>query len=219
MLGIRFWLEIECCRCPGTRHLGIIEKWDYHDTKVVIVLMYYIDSLDFMREFNSLIILVGSLKSRLFSVRWAKSGNLSTFSTDSPGELDILGHDGDSLGVDGAQVGVLKETNQVGLASLLQSHNSAGLESEISLEVLGDFSDQTLEGQLADQKLCGFLVTSDLTESNSTGPVSVGLLNSTSGRGRFSGSFSGQLFTGSFSTGGFPGCLLGTGHIEWIDST
>ena len=36
---------------------------------------------------------------------------LSTLSTDTAGQLDVLGHDGHTLGVDGAQVGVLKQTN------------------------------------------------------------------------------------------------------------
>ena len=141
------------------------------------------------------------------------SVSLSTFTTDSPGELDVLGHDGNSLGVDGAQVGVLKETNQVGLASLLQSHDSAGLESEVSLEVLGNFSNQSLEGKFADQKLSGFLVTSDLTKSNGTGPVSVGLLNSTGGRGGFPGGLSGQLLARSLSSGRLTGGLLCTSHL------
>ena len=44
---------------------------------------------------------------------------LSPLSTDSPGELDVLGHDGDTLGVDGAQVGVLEQADQVSLAGLL----------------------------------------------------------------------------------------------------
>ena len=44
---------------------------------------------------------------------------LSTLSTDTAGQLDVLGHDGHTLGVDGAQVGVLKQTNKVGLAGLL----------------------------------------------------------------------------------------------------
>ena len=37
--------------------------------------------------------------------------NLSTLSADTAGKLDVLGHDGDTLGVDGAQVGVLKKTD------------------------------------------------------------------------------------------------------------
>ncbi len=156
----------------------------------------------------------GWLYKELFSISWSKSIRLSTFSTDSPGELDILGHDGDSFGVDGAQVGVLKETNQVSLASLLQSHNGAGLESQISLEVLGNFSDKTLEGELTDQKLGRLLVASDLTESNCTGPIPVGFLDTTGGRGRFSGGFGSQLLAGSFSSGGLTGGLLGTSHCR-----
>ena len=39
---------------------------------------------------------------------------------DPPGKLDLPGHDGDTHGMDGAQVGVLlKQTNKVGLAGLL----------------------------------------------------------------------------------------------------
>jgi len=44
---------------------------------------------------------------------------LCPLSANSSGELDVLGHDGHSLGVDGAQVGVLEETNQVGLTGFL----------------------------------------------------------------------------------------------------
>ena len=108
------------------------------------------------------------------------ASELGALTADSSGELDILGHDGDPLGVDGAQVGILKQTNQVGFAGLLEGTDSSRLESEVSLEILGDFSDQTLEGKLADQQLGRLLVTSDLTKSNGTGPVSVGLLNSAS---------------------------------------
>ena len=36
---------------------------------------------------------------------------LSSFSTDSPCQLDILGHDSDTLGMDSAQVGIFKKTN------------------------------------------------------------------------------------------------------------
>ena len=73
---------------------------------------------------------------------------LSTLATDAAGKLDVLGHDGDTLGVDGAQVGVLKETNQVSLRGLLKGHDSRGLEAEVSLEVLGNLPHETLERQL-----------------------------------------------------------------------
>lgn len=47
------------------------------------------------------------------------SGRLSPLSPYPAGQLDVLGHDSDTLGVDGAQVGVLKQANQVSLASFL----------------------------------------------------------------------------------------------------
>ena len=61
------------------------------------------------------------LKKPLFGV---EARHLSTLSTDAPGELDVLGHDGHPLGMDGAKVGVLKETNKVSLTGLLKSGNS-----------------------------------------------------------------------------------------------
>jgi len=42
------------------------------------------------------------------------------------------------------------------------------LEAQVGFEVLGDFTHETLEGELADQELGGFLVTTDFTESDST---------------------------------------------------
>merc|ERR1719422_317275 len=51
---------------------------------------------------------------------------LGPLSADPPGELDVLGHDGDPLGVDGAQVGVLEEADQVGLGRLLEGTDGRG---------------------------------------------------------------------------------------------
>ena len=45
---------------------------------------------------------------------------LGALPADTTCQLDVFGHDGDTFGVDGAQVGVLKQTHQVGLAGLLQ---------------------------------------------------------------------------------------------------
>ena len=41
---------------------------------------------------------------------------LGALAADAPRQLDILGHDGDALGVDGAQVGVLEQPDEVRLA-------------------------------------------------------------------------------------------------------
>ena len=166
----------------------------------------------------SLQFLFGGLKKdRLL---WVGQMNfLSSLSSDSPGQLDVLGHDGDSLGVDGAQVGVLKQTNEVSLASLLESHDSRGLEPEVSLEVLGDLSHQTLEGKLPDEQLSGLLVSSDLPEGDSSWPVSVRLLDSSSGGSRFPGSLGGQLLPGGLSSSGLTGGLLGSCHCDSLDET
>jgi histone H3 len=93
---------------------------------------------------------------------------LRALATETAGQLDVLGLDGDTLGVDGAEVGVLEEGDQVSLNGLLESTNGGGLEAEVGLEVLGDLTNQTLEGELADQELSGLLVATDLTESDGT---------------------------------------------------
>ena len=145
--------------------------------------------------------------------------NLGTLSTDATSQLDVLGHDSDTLGMDSTQVGILEETNQVCLGSFLKSLDGGSLESQISLEILSNLTDKSLEGQLSDEELCGFLVSSDLTESNGSWSISVGLLHSSSGWGRFSGSLGGQLLPWSLSSGGFSCSLLGTSHGDSSDET
>ena len=152
-----------------------------------------------------------SLKRPFVVFRLSKN-SLSTFSSDTPGQLDILGHDGNSLGVDGAQVGVLKQTNQVSLTGFLQGHNSRALEAEVSLEILGDFSDQPLEGQLPDEQLSALLVTSDFSQSYGSRPVPVWLLHTTGCWCTFPCSLGGQLLAGGLASSGFPCCLLCTCH-------
>ena len=55
--------------------------------------------------------------------------------------------------MDGAEVGVLEEGDEVGLNGLLESADGRVLEAEIRLEVLSDLTDKTLEGQYADEEL------------------------------------------------------------------
>ena len=142
---------------------------------------------------------------------------LGALATDSAGQLDVLGHDGDTLGVDGAKVGVLEETNEVSLRSLLKGHDGRALEAEVGLEVLGNLTDETLEGELADEELSGFLVSPDLTKSHSSGPVTVRFLDASGGGGRFASGLGGQLLPRGFATGGFTGSLLGTGHLSLFE--
>ena len=142
-----------------------------------------------------------------------RSGSLTT---DSAGELHVLGHDGDSLGVDGAEVGVLEETDEVGLGGLLEGHDGGGLEAEVRLEVLGDLADEALEGELAEEELGRLLVAADLTEGDSAGPVPVGLLHTAGGGGRLAGGLGGESLAGGLATGGLARGLLGTCHCAVV---
>ena len=76
-----------------------------------------------------------------------------TFATDSAGKLDVLGHDGHSLGMDGAQVRVFKETDHVGFGCLLKSKHGLALEAKIALVLERDLPHESLKGKLPDQEL------------------------------------------------------------------
>ena len=67
-----------------------------------------------------------------------------------------------------AQVGVFEERDEVGLNGFLEGTNGRRLEAEVALEVLGDFTDKTLERKLSDQELGGLLVATNLTKSDGT---------------------------------------------------
>ena len=107
--------------------------------------------------------------------------SLQFFAADAAGQLDVLGHDGDALGMEGAQVGVLIEANKVGLGRLLEGKHRGSLEAKVLFlfEVLGNLAAKALEGQLADEEISGLLVAADLAEGNGSGAVSVGLLDAT----------------------------------------
>ena len=68
------------------------------------------------------------------------SNNLGPLAPDPPGELDVLGHNGDPLSMDGTQVGVLEQPNQISLTGFLKSTHGGGLEPQIGLEILSYFT-------------------------------------------------------------------------------
>jgi hypothetical protein len=47
--------------------------------------------------------------------------------------------------VNGAEIGVLEERDEVGFDGLLESTDGGGLEAEVGLEVLCDLTNKTLE--------------------------------------------------------------------------
>ena len=142
------------------------------------------------------------------------SERLRALSTDAAGKLNVLGHDGDALGVDRAEVGVLEEANEVRLSGLLEGEDGGALEAQVGLEVLGNLANQALERELADQELGGLLVPADLAEGDGARAVAVGLLDAAGGRGGLASRLGGELLAGSLSSGGLAGGLLGAGHFE-----
>ena len=138
---------------------------------------------------------------------------LRSLSADAAGELNVFGHDGDTLGVNGAQVGVLEEANEVGLRSLLKGEDGGSLEAQVTLEVLGDLADETLEGELADEEVGRLLVPADLAEGDGSGAVAVGLLHASGGGGGLARCLGGELLAGGFASGGLTCGLLGTSHF------
>jgi len=143
-----------------------------------------------------------------------RRSHLRALSTDTASELDVLGHDGNTLGVDGAEVGILEEADEVGLSGLLEGEDGRSLEAKVALEVLGDLADEALERKLADEEVRGLLVTADLTKGDGSGSVTVGLLDSSGGGGGLASGLGGELLAGSLSSGGLAGGLLCSGHVD-----
>jgi hypothetical protein len=106
---------------------------------------------------------------------------------------------GDTLSMDSSKIGVFEERNEISLSGFLKSHDGGGLETEIGLhathhkqwprrqrirtylEILRDFTDETLEGELPDKELGRLLVTTDFTEGDGSGAETMGLLDTTGG--------------------------------------
>ena len=133
-------------------------------------------------------------------------------STDAPSQLDILGHDGNALRVDRAQVGVFEQTYKVGLGGLLKGQNGRALEAQITLEILGDLAHKALERQLTDQKFGRLLVTADLAQGDCSWPVAVRFLHTTGSGCGFAGSLCGQLLAWGLASGRLTSGLLGASH-------
>ena len=137
---------------------------------------------------------------------------LLPLAADAAGELDVLGVDGHPFGVDCAEVGVLKEVNEVGLGCLLQRHEGMRLKTEVGLEDLSNLADEPLEGKLAEQKISRLLVFADLTERHGTRTEAMGLLHTTTAGLRLLGGFGSKGLTRSLAASGLASSLLGACH-------
>lgn len=96
---------------------------------------------------------------------------LSPLSADSARELHVLGSDGDALGVDRRQVGVLEQAHEIRFACALERQDRLRLELEICLKVLRHLPHEALERPLPAQELRPFLVLADLAKRDSARPA------------------------------------------------
>ncbi|KAF8415516.1 histone, partial [Boletus edulis BED1] len=96
----------------------------------------------------------------------------------------ILWLDGNTFGMDSCKVGILEQRDKVSLSSLLQCHHSRRLEAQVKqtthLEVLCNFTNETLERQLANEQLGRLLVSTNFTKSDRSWTESMRLLYTTS---------------------------------------
>ena len=102
-------------------------------------------------------------------------GTLRMLSPDSSCQHDVPWHEGNSSGVDGTQVGIIKQPDKVCLRCFLETQYCRRLEPQARLEVLGDIPHQPLEGQPPDEQGCGLLEVTDVLQSCSPRSVPVGL--------------------------------------------
>mmetsp|Transcript_6942 Transcript_6942/g.9367 ORF Transcript_6942/g.9367 Transcript_6942/m.9367 type:complete len:115 (-) Transcript_6942:155-499(-) len=92
---------------------------------------------------------------------------------NSPRELHVFGHDRDALAVHGAEVGVLKEPDQVRLRGLLQRQYRRALPSvRLARYLQLDLTHQPREWEPPQQQICGALVRSYLLQRSLARSVS-----------------------------------------------
>jgi len=144
----------------------------------------------------------------------AARDDLGAFASNTTGELNILGHDRDSLGVNRAQIRVLEKTHQISLRRFLKSSDGGRLEPQVGFKILSNFPNEPLEGKFADQQLRRLLVPSDFSESDGPGPVTMRFLDAAGGGRALPGGLGGQLFPRSFSSGRLASRLLCTSHFS-----
>lgn len=103
--------------------------------------------------------------------------------------------------MNGTKIGIFEEPDEVSLGRLLKGRNGAALEAKVSLEILSDFSHQSLEWKFPDEKFRTLLILADLSQRDRPWPEPVGLLHSTGRRSRFPSGLGGQLLPRSLSSG------------------
>jgi hypothetical protein len=119
--------------------------------------------------------------------------------------------------MDGAQVGVLKKSNEISLSSLLKSKHGTALESEVSLVVLSDLTNKSLEWKFADEELSALLVLSDFTEGDGSWAIAVWLLDTTGARRALLSCLGGKMLLWLLSCWSFACGMLCSCHLKFTE--
>lgn len=99
-----------------------------------------------------------------------ESNERRTFATKSHGKLNILGHNGNSLGMNGAKVHVLKDSYKVCFGSFLKVHEGGTLKTSKSgvrngsPDIFRNFAHESLERRLGEQEVCRLLIATNLSK-------------------------------------------------------
>lgn len=134
--------------------------------------------------------------------------------SNSSSQVHVLLHHSYSVGVDGAQVGVLEDAHQVGLRALLKGLHGVRGESQVVVNTVADGLDESLEWSSRQQEVGGLLVSLNFSQGHGSWSepdlllVTLGLLDA------FGGS-SGLLVHLGSSLLGLGGNLRGSVLLFW----
>ncbi len=133
---------------------------------------------------------------------------MEALSADSASKVQVLLHHGDSIGVDGTKVGILKQTSDVALGSFLKGDKSGALEAELGVDTIRYCANKALERSPRKHELDRFLVSLNFSDGDCAGSESAFLLNSTLSGGSLLLCFGGLADLRSSSN-----ALLGSGGL------
>jgi len=68
--------------------------------------------------------------------------------------------------MDGTEIGVLEEANEVSLRGLLKGGDGRGLETQVVFESGSNLTNKALERKLANQQISALLITTDFTKGH-----------------------------------------------------
>ena len=140
-------------------------------------------------------------------------GSSSSFASDAPSKLHVLGHYSHPLGVNCTQVSVFKETYHVGFSRLLQGQDSRWLEAQIIFILGGHLPHESLERKFSDKEVSTLLVFPNFPQRNGPRSESVWLLYPSSRRSCLPGRLISQVFPRGLSACLFSSSLLSPRHF------